>query len=71
MTQEQIARKTYFCRNCSESQESTHVPASWYSLARYAPDMQSNGKRRVVGMGLFCSLDCVLEQGARLKGGTR
>lgn len=60
--------RLFFCRNCGEQQNSAVVPDGWYSLSRHIVRM---GRPSVARLGLFCCLECLLEQFPRLDGVSR
>lgn len=59
-------RRKHFCRNCGEEQECADVPHGWLSLRRHFVD---EGQNQVAHrLGLYCCLECLLEQIPRLIG---
>jgi hypothetical protein len=59
-------KRRHFCRNCGEEQESANVPHGWLSLQRHFVD--ANQVQMVHRLGLYCCLECLLEQMPRLIG---
>lgn len=63
VTETELRDKSYFCRTCGAKKQSKRVPPNWWSLVRYATDVdERSGKRRMVGMGLYCSLKCLQDE---------
>jgi hypothetical protein len=59
--------RAFYCRRCGTEETSVTVPAHWYSLGRYATDLIPDGRRRLVGLGLYCQLSCLIEQLAEMQ----
>jgi len=55
--------RPYFCRGCETRQLDKHVPRGWYILTR-----SPGGAGKSHRLGLFCSAQCLVNQGARFMG---
>lgn len=60
----QPAERSFFCRSCQMAERGLWVPAGWYLLER-AP----GGQGRHLRLGLYCSLECLMQAAGTLREG--
>jgi len=58
----ELPTRPYFCATCTKTQISTGFPPDWYVLTRSrGPELAK------VKLGLYCSLECLIERGPILQ----